>query len=73
MSLQKGMLVILNSSGQNCYQRNKKNKKIPPNKIMKIKSYKGFDSNKDIWEVEWNNITDYYFEYCLSLAEVANP
>ena len=71
MLFKKGMLVILNSAGQNCYQRNKNYKKIPPNKTMKIKSYKGFDSNNNIWEVTWDNKTDYYFEYCLSLNEVA--
>ena len=34
---------------------------------MKIKSHQGSDNGRDIWEVEWKDKTDYYFDYCLEL------
>tara|TARA_Y100000389_G_scaffold7976_1_gene7610 strand:+ start:284 stop:508 length:225 start_codon:yes stop_codon:yes gene_type:complete len=61
----KGDIVVLNNAGKDCYQRNINYKSIPENKLMKIKSHQGFDNGRDIWEVEWKDKTDYYFEYCL--------
>ena len=61
----KGDTVVLNEAGVACYRRNRDDKSIPEKEIMKIKSYCGFDNGRDIWEVEWENKTDYYFEYCL--------
>ena len=61
-----GDLVMLNEAGKDCYERNENDKTIPQDKMMKIKSYRGFDNGRDIWEVEWEDKTDYYFEYCLN-------
>lgn len=61
----KGDIVVLNNEGKDCYQRNIHYKSIPENKLMKIKGHKGFDNGKNIWEVEWRDKTDYYFQCCL--------
>ena len=66
-----GDLVMLNEAGKDCYERNKNDKSIPKNKIMKIISYRGFDNGRDIWEVEWGEKTDYYFEYCLNNVKMS--
>jgi len=66
-----GDLVMLNEAGKDCYERNINVKSIPKNKMMKIKSYRGFDNGRDIWEVEWEDKTDYYFEYCLNHVKMS--
>ncbi len=71
MMFKNGDLVMLNEAGKDCYERNINVKSIPINKIMKIKSYHGFDSGRDIWEVEWEDKTDYYFEYCLNHVKMS--
>ena len=63
----KGDTVILNKDGKDCYKRNIVYKSIPDNVVMKIKSHQGSDNGRDIWEVEWKDKTDYYFDYCLEL------
>ena len=44
-----GDLVMLNEAGKDCYERNKNDKTIPKNEMMKIKSYRGFDNGRDIF------------------------
>ena len=62
---QKGMTVILNAAGMDCWERNESYKEIPPNEIMVITGTAGFDNGRDIYKVIWHNCVDYYFDYCL--------
>lgn len=62
-------IVVLNKEGLSCYMRNKHYKKIKPGKKMKIIATHGFDNGKNIYEVEHDGLTDYYFENCLEVCK----
>ena len=63
--LKTGLDVILNEMGVDCWNRNKKNKLIPLDTIMRVIGNAGFDNGRWIIKVEYNKKVDYYFEDCL--------
>jgi hypothetical protein len=62
-----GDKVVLNKAGISCYNRNKFWKNIKPEQTMTIVKYHGFDSGREIYEVEYDGETDVYFQYCLNI------